>query len=284
MVGESVQLGHNHERSPPSDRHQKQELEDGTDVDRCRSTTPISAGPLHPSHPPALRFGIGTRDALTERFSDSRIAFGLDSILVPLFAYYSQFNFIHNFDPARHSSTKCAKARPLSVRFLCGKLDNASTLYNLSYRSPPGPTRLKTSQDRPPPLHEMQVPNSFSPHKPFYSHPLQLPSMSTRDFIYFPLVLQALFVSLLRVASRLSQCVARTFHTVSNHTPSGYPYLTQPSPPTALKGGLHSGMQPQAMRSEPSSNTRPTRKLSRSNMIISSLLTLFRDSARLLTW
>ena len=46
--------------------------------------------------------------------------------------------------------------------------------------------------------------------------PLQLPSMSP-SLLYVPLVLQALFVSLLRILARLPQCVARTFYTVRGH-------------------------------------------------------------------
>src|SRR5258706_3768702 len=102
----------------------------------------------------------------------------------------------------------------------------------------------------------MQVRNSrFLTCKPPYSHPLQLPSMSTPSFIYFPLILQALLLNLFRVVSRLSQCVARTFYAVSNpHLIGLRSPLTQPSPPTARKAALHSGMLPQPTRCEPSSN------------------------------
>jgi Tryptophan dimethylallyltransferase len=51
-------------------------------------------------------------------------------------------------------------------------------------------------------------------------------STSTPSMLYFPLVLQALFFSLLRIVVRLSQCVARTFYKVRKHGSAGHPPIT----------------------------------------------------------
>jgi hypothetical protein len=136
-------------------------------------------------------------------------------MLLVLFLHYSIF--IPIFDALRHSSTKCAKARPLycPIALTTHTPPPQNALYSASPPATPPPSKSS-------PLHKAKcrcAPYVIVTCKPPYSHPLQIPSMSTPSIIYFPLVLQALFFSLFRVVSRLSQCVARTFCAVSNIQP-----------------------------------------------------------------